>query len=130
MSCSWPSSLGFELVHYAAVYPELFGVHLVDDTFSDPALPMPRLLAERRAAARDASTWGAPTRAFSVYDHPMPLVFAKTSSSIARSCLTHFGQAAQGLPPPKPAKNEQASPAIFSGSRFFLARAFCSAPGG
>ncbi|MBC7239601.1 MAG: hypothetical protein H5T71_05835, partial [Chloroflexi bacterium] len=44
--------LGFELIHYDAVYPSILGVDLVDDTFSDPPLPQPKLLREREAQRR------------------------------------------------------------------------------
>ena len=92
--------LGFELVYYAAVYPEILGISLVDDTFSDPKLPQPRLLAEKEAL-RPSINLGRADESFTVYDHPKPLVFQKTRQLSRAELLELFGEAAQGLPPPK-----------------------------
>jgi len=92
--------LGFELVYYAAVYPEIAGLSLVDDTFSDPKLPQPRLLAEREAL-RPSLNLGRADESYSVYDHPKPLVFQKTRQLSRAELLELFGEAAKGLPPPK-----------------------------
>ena len=91
--------LGYELVYYAAVYPELFGVRLVNDTFSDPDLPQPRLLAEREAR-RCSINLGRADESFTVYDHPKPLVFKKVRQLSREELLVLFGEAAQGLPEP------------------------------
>jgi hypothetical protein len=91
--------LGFELVYFAAEYPQLFGVKLVDDTFANPQLPKPRLLAEAEAAQCRLNL-GRADESYSVYDHPMPLVFAKTRSLDRSELLALFGEAAVGLPPP------------------------------
>jgi len=95
--------LGFELVYYAAVYPEVFGISLMDDTFSDPSLPKPRLLAEREAL-RPSINLGRADESYSVYDHPKPLVFQKTRQLSRAELLELFGDAAKGLPPPKAAE--------------------------
>ena len=68
--------LGYELVYYVAVYPELGGIRLVNDTFSDPDLPIPRLLAENEAKHISLNL-GRADESYTVYDHPMPMVFAK-----------------------------------------------------
>jgi hypothetical protein len=91
--------LGYELVYYAAVYPELFGVRLVNDTFSDPDLPQPRLLAEREASRCDINL-GRADESFTVYDHPKPLVFKKVRQLSREELLVLFGDAARGLPEP------------------------------
>jgi hypothetical protein len=89
--------LGFELVYYAAVYPRLFGVDLVDDTFTIADLPQPRLLAEQEAT-RCQMVLGWADESYSVYDHPKPLVFRKTHQLSRQALLDLFGEAAQGLP--------------------------------
>lgn len=92
--------LGYELVYYAAVYPELCGISLVDDTFVDPKLPKPRLLAEKEAL-RPSINLGRADESYSVYDHPKPLVFQKTRQLSRAELLELFGEAAKGLPPPR-----------------------------
>jgi hypothetical protein len=93
--------LGFELVYYAAVYPQVFGISLVDDTFSDPRLPVPRLIAQKEALRR-AINLGRADESFTVYDHPKPLVFRKTQQLARAELLELLGDAARGLPEPKP----------------------------
>jgi hypothetical protein len=89
--------LGFELVYYKAVYPRVFGIDLVNDTFSDPDLPQPRLLMEGEAARRSINL-GRADESFTVYDHPKPLVFEKTRQISRAALLELFGEAAQALP--------------------------------
>ena len=88
--------LGYELVYYAAVYQQLFGVRLVNDTFSDPHLPRPRLLAEGEASYVSINL-GRADESFTVYDHPKPLVFRKTRQLSREALLGLFGDAAQNL---------------------------------
>ena len=92
--------LGFELVYYAAVYPRLFGVNLVNDTFSDPDLPQPTLL-KREESLGVSIDLGRADESFTVYDHPKPLVFAKTGQLSHKEFLDLFGAAAQDLPEPE-----------------------------
>ena len=68
--------LGFRLVYFAAVYPRLLGVTLVDDTFRDPPLPVPALLADYRPSPLSFNL-GRADESFTVYDHPKPLIFRK-----------------------------------------------------
>lgn len=89
--------LGFELVYYKAVYPRVFGIDLVNDTFSDPDLPQPRLLMEGEAARRSINL-GRADESFTVYDHPKPLVFEKTRQISRAALLELFGEAVQALP--------------------------------
>ncbi len=89
--------LGFELVYFAQVYPELGGVRLVDDTFHDPDLPMPRLLAEEGRRSTDI-VLGRADESYSVYDHPMPLIFAKTAQLPREELLARFGPVIAQLP--------------------------------
>ena len=91
--------LGYELVYYVSVYPELFGVRLVNDTFSNPDLPVPRLLAEGEAAHAFINL-GRADESFTVYDHPKPLIFKKTQDLTREGLLQLFGDAARGLPEP------------------------------
>lgn len=68
--------LGFQLVAAFAKYPQLGPVALVDDTLSDPGLPVPALLREQKPAPITINL-GRADEAFSVYDHPKVLVFKK-----------------------------------------------------
>lgn len=95
--------LGFELIYYTAVYPKFLGISLVDDTFSDPRLPRPRLLAEKESK-QPGLNLGRADESFTVYDHPKPLVFKKTRQLSRQEILALFGDAAQNLPPPKAQK--------------------------
>jgi len=97
--------LGYELVYYAAVYPRLFGVDLVNDTFCDPLLPRPKLLAENEAR-QPRINLGRADESYTVYDHPMPLVFKKTTQLSRRELLDLFGPPAQNLPEPSPKSND------------------------
>ncbi len=69
--------LGYELIYFAQVYPELGGVRLVHDTFRDPELSMPTLFRSEGRRPRDLIV-GRADESYSVYDHPMPLVFRRT----------------------------------------------------
>jgi hypothetical protein len=68
--------LGFLLVKFAATYPSLGGVTVVDDTFSDPHLPVPALLASYKPSSI-VINFGRADESFTVYDHPKPLIFKK-----------------------------------------------------
>jgi len=61
--------LGFEFERAFSRYPALFGLPLVDDTFTRPGLTPPPGL--------DVSAWhlGYADESFTVYDHPLVLVF-------------------------------------------------------
>jgi hypothetical protein len=89
--------LGYELVHYVAVYPRLLDVNLVNDTFSDPDLPKPDLLA-RREAGRCSVNLGRADESFTVYDHPKPLVFENTGHLSRKALLARFGDVVEELP--------------------------------
>lgn len=69
--------LGFELVAAFASYPNLFGIHLTDDTLSDPGLPTPQRLS-RPLNPGTRINLGRADESFTVYDHPKVLVFRKT----------------------------------------------------
>ena len=69
--------LGFELTAAFASYPNLFGIYLTDDTLSDPGLPTPRLLSSSLNPGFQINL-GRADESFTVYDHPMVLVFEKT----------------------------------------------------
>ncbi|MHB0858527.1 MAG: glycosyltransferase family 39 protein [Anaerolineae bacterium] len=95
--------LGYELVFYAAVYPKLAGLDLVNDTFHDPDLPQPRLLREDEALQLRLNL-GRADESFTVYDHPMPLLFRKTRQLGREELLELFGPAAQALIEPSSEK--------------------------
>jgi hypothetical protein len=69
--------LGFDLVAFARRDISLGSLVIVDDTFPDAGLRMPPALAAHPAGAI-VWDWGRADESFSVYDHPIPLVFKKT----------------------------------------------------
>ncbi len=69
--------LGFELAHFETAYPNLFGVSLKHDTFGRPGLPEPQALRDYQQNAVDLNL-GFADESYSVYDHPLVLVFEKT----------------------------------------------------
>ncbi len=67
-------ALGYELADVQTSYPGLAGVTFVDDTLSRPGVPSPgRLLSEARDGL--VLSMGFADESFTVYDHPMTLVF-------------------------------------------------------
>ena len=68
--------LGFELAHWESSYPNLFGVSLVDDSFARVDTPPPEALRDYEQT-RLSLNLGWADESFSVYDHPLVLVFAK-----------------------------------------------------
>jgi hypothetical protein len=82
--------LGFDLAAFARDDPRLAGLVLADDPLEGTGLAAPPTLAAyfRQPGVLD---WGRADESFSVYDHPMPLVFTKTralSSDQIRAVLT------------------------------------------
>jgi 4-amino-4-deoxy-L-arabinose transferase-like glycosyltransferase len=71
--------LGFQLVEAPAVYAQLAGITLVDNPRAGLALPSPPLLAQTRPGGLVIDL-GRADESFTVYDHPQPLIFAKTSA--------------------------------------------------
>jgi len=70
--------LGFQLVYFSQVYPQLGPVRLVHDTLSPAGLEEPVLLATRGHGQADLRL-GLADESYSVYDHPMPLIFERVS---------------------------------------------------
>ena len=68
--------LGFELVHASRSSPRLGPVSLTDDTLSRPGLPRPPLLANPGTPL--TVDGGYADESFTVYDHPLSLLFQKT----------------------------------------------------
>jgi hypothetical protein len=70
--------LGFQLVAAPALYPRLAGVTVLDDPRAGLSLATPPLLVAGRP-----SGWvldlGMADESFTVYDHPQPLIFARTA---------------------------------------------------
>ncbi len=66
--------LGFELTAFARNDPRVAGIAIADNALRDAGLPVPTVLASYFASAWD---WGKADESFTVYDHPMPLVFKK-----------------------------------------------------
>jgi len=68
--------LGFQLVAAPAVYPQLWGITLLDNPRAGLPLSTPPLLAANRPAGLVLDL-GRADESFTVYDHPQPLIFAK-----------------------------------------------------
>jgi 4-amino-4-deoxy-L-arabinose transferase-like glycosyltransferase len=66
--------LGFELVYWNGRYPTLGSLAFVDDTFSRPGLPVPEPMAGWQPA-KVTWTLGPADESFTVYDHPLVLIF-------------------------------------------------------
>ena len=71
--------LGFKLVAFSASYPSFMGVTFVNDTLVDPKLPTPELLRTSKPSGLVINL-GKADESFTVYDHPMPLVFKKVEA--------------------------------------------------
>jgi len=68
--------LGFQLVAAPAVYPQLWGITLLDNPRAGLPFSSPPLLAANRPAGLVLDL-GQADESFTVYDHPQPLIFAK-----------------------------------------------------
>ena len=66
--------VGYELVNVEAAYPRLAGVSLVDDTFGRPGIPRPEAMRSQGSPGQELRL-GFADESFSVYDHPLGLVF-------------------------------------------------------
>lgn len=69
--------LGFQLVRWEASYPNLFGISFRDDTFARPGLPTPAPLQGYRPTPL-VLPLGYADESFTVYDHPLVLIFKKS----------------------------------------------------
>jgi hypothetical protein len=69
--------LGYQLDAFFTSYPRFLGVAFVDDTLSEPGLPVPAPLANF-APAPITLNLGRADESFTVYDHPKVLIFKKT----------------------------------------------------
>lgn len=87
--------LGFTLVHAEARYPTLAGIALMDNTFVRPGLPAPAGLERFLPAPR--IDLGFADESYSVYDHPLVLLFKRTESLTPAQIEQ---QLAPFLPPP------------------------------
>ncbi len=70
-------ALGFELAAYARNDPQIGGITITDDAISSAGLTSPPLLKKYQSPAQ-IWEWSRADESFTVYDHPMPLVFKKT----------------------------------------------------
>ncbi len=81
--------LGYELVDFETSYPTLFGVSLVNDTFSRPDVPEPEQLRGFRPSAVVLNL-GFADESFTVYDHPKVMVLRNEARLDAQALLTRF----------------------------------------
>ena len=79
-------ALGYELVAVETAYPRLAGVTFVDDTFVRPGLATPAPVAARRPSGLTLNL-GHADESFSVYDHPMGLVFQNVERHDAETII-------------------------------------------
>ncbi len=88
--------LGFELVHWSVRYPVLGPLALLDDPFSRPQLAAPVHLAEWRP---DGLAWnlGTADESFTVYDHPLVLIFENRQQLTAEELVARVRSGAGGL---------------------------------
>jgi hypothetical protein len=87
--------LGWKLVHWSGRYPELNGWVLADDTFSRPGLPTPGPLSEWEPGAVTL-VWGAADESYTVYDHPLVLIFENRARLSADEMAILVHQEARG----------------------------------
>jgi len=70
--------LGFQLVAAPVVYPQLWGITILDNPRAGLSLVTPPLLAVNRPSGLVLDL-GQADESFTVYDHPQPLVFKKVT---------------------------------------------------
>jgi hypothetical protein len=90
--------LGFELVYWNGRYPTLGPLAFADDTFSRPGLPVPESLAAWQPAP---ITWtlGPADESYTVYDHPLVLIFEnreRLSAEQIEALILHEAHSAPG----------------------------------
>ena len=105
--------LGYTLEHWEASYPTLLGVALVDDTLARPGLPKPEELGPFRPAPITINL-GYADESFSVYDHPLVLVFKNTGRLEVGEIL---GWLRATPPEPTEGKSLMLSPATLAAQR-------------
>ena len=100
-------ALGYELAKVETAYPRLTGVSVVDDTFGRPNVPDPREISSLGPYGVMLGL-GFADESFSVYDHPMGLVFRNVGGYDAETIRRTIGDAvpagapARGTPGDRP----------------------------
>lgn len=107
--------LGYELVNYESEYPNLWGISLVDDTFTRPGLPEPAGLMPIKSGR--AINLGYADESFSVYDHPKVLIFENIEKYETAELLRVFSTSQEVLGK-QDAFNEIGDPLMFSSEEF------------
>jgi hypothetical protein len=75
--------LGWDLVHWSVRYPSLGSLSIINDTFAWPHLVAPKPFSEE-APAPISLNLGPADESFTVYDHPLVLIFKNESSLTVR----------------------------------------------
>ena len=97
--------LGYGLAHWESSYPNLFGVSLKNDTFARQGLPEPQALHDYRQTSRQINL-GFADESFTVYDHPLVLIFKKTVVGTAEEQATFFDGKLPAISDAPPATTE------------------------
>ena len=86
--------IGYQLKNVETAYPTLFGISVADNTYRRPGLPTPTGF-DHLAGDRITFDLGFADESFSVYDHPMGLIFKNvgklTPNQIKANILTLAG---------------------------------------
>ncbi len=96
--------LGYELAAEFTANPGLFGLDIVDDTFSRPGLPVP--VGSSPGPTGLSVNLGYADESFSVYDHPRVMIFRNESELDAETISQRILSAAGDFPRPRVALAE------------------------
>ncbi len=110
--------LGYELAARFTAYPAFLGVEFVDDTFGRPNLPAP-FGADDSARAALTLDLGYADESFTVYDHPMAMIFRNAERLSVEAIEARIADGLAGYPQPPYAWRGSAETEP-SGSRLML----------
>jgi YYY domain-containing protein len=93
--------LGYEVVYWGGRWPSLLGVTLLDDPFRRPGLPVPTPLRDWKPSPLTLRL-GFADESFTVYDHPLVLVFRRVRDLEPGTVLGMLLEEARPPPPATP----------------------------